>query len=108
MPSVRMSRNFLGAVGCTIGLTPALGVVGYGPDGADALHTAAAAAQQLVVLADTHPELAPLINADTVKGLRALAAAAGVIKQGGDANDVKSKVGSTAATVVSALLKGFL
>lgn len=110
MPSVRLIGNYQGGrgVGCVIGLTPRLGVVSVGDDGADALHQAAAAAQTLVVLADTHPELAPLINSDTVKGLRALAAAAGVVKAGGGKKDIASQVGPIAANVVTKLLTGGL
>jgi hypothetical protein len=108
MASVRFHQNSLGAIGCTIGVTPQFGVLGFGMDKTDALHTAAQLAQKLAEIADAHPELKPLLPDATVSALKALAKAVGVVKQGGGTQDIVNTVGPVAASLVTRLLTGGL
>lgn len=108
MASVRFHQNSMGAIGCTIGVTPQIGVVGFGGDKADALHTAAQLAANLAQLADQHPEWKPLLPDATVTALKALAKAVGIAADGGTKKDIASQVGPVAAQLVTHLLTGGL
>lgn len=105
-----------GAVGCTIGLAPFLGVTGYSSvskdappvqQGADALHTAASVAADVAGMLDEHPMLNALLPPGTGVALKGVALASQALKQGYSLNDVAKNVGPSTARVLNNILSLF-
>lgn len=110
MASVRFHRNSLGCVGCTIGLSPHIGVTAYSVGdnaAADALQKATSLASQLQQLTKDHPELVSVASSIPFVGtaLAVLSHASGIIKAGGTVVDVAEKVGPAAANAIQKLFK---
>ena len=109
-----------GCFGCTIGLAPFLGIVGYGSitnasgqrqsDDAqktDALHTAASVASDVAGMLDEHPLLNALLPPGTGMALKGVAFASQALKQGYNLNDVAKNVGPNTANVIKGILSLF-
>jgi hypothetical protein len=107
--SFKTCRGPGGSFGCIIGVTPELGVVGYGNTPPEALHTTAAVASDLAAALDEHPEFAAVLPGGPAlsPALRGIALASQALKEGHTIETVNKVVGPATAKLVAKLVSLF-
>jgi len=107
--SFKTHRGPGGSFGCTIGITPELGVVGYGRTPEDALHTTAAVASGISDALNEHPELVAILPGGPAlpAALKGIALASQAVKEGHSMDVVAKKIGPATARLVDKLISLF-